>query len=120
MENCTISLGRLRMKVIGRMISFKGQVRVFVIKNLGKLYNQQPDVLNEPFDCENFDLIDQFWVHYEGNFIQDEKDGEGKMVFSNGEYFIGSFHKDMVDGHGQFHRLNGEIIKGVWQQNQLV
>ena len=52
--------------------------------------------------------------------MADEKDGEGKMTFSNGEYFVGSFHKDMVEGPGEFHRMNGQVIKGVWNQNQMV
>lgn len=51
---------------------------------LGKLYNEDPDQLQDPFDYENFDLIDEYWTYYEGNFVADEKDGEGKMVFSNG------------------------------------
>ncbi len=42
------------------------------------------------------------------------------MVFSNGEYFVGSFSKDMLDGPGEFHRMNGEVVRGVWNQNQLV
>lgn len=45
-------------------------------------------------------LIEEYWDYYEGNFVADEKDGEGKMVFSNGEYFVGTFHRDMVEGPG--------------------
>jgi len=48
------------------------------------------------FDYENFDLLDEYWVYYEGNFYADEKNGEGKTMLSNGEYFVGSFHHDMV------------------------
>jgi hypothetical protein len=31
--------------------------------------------LEDMFDYENFDLIDEYWVYYEGNFVADEKDG---------------------------------------------
>jgi hypothetical protein len=87
---------------------------------LGKLYNEECDELQEPFDYGNFDMIDEYWVFYEGNFVADEKNGEGKMVFSNGEYFVGNFDKDMIDGPGEFYRMNGEVVRGIWRENQLV
>lgn len=39
----------------------------------GKLYNENPFQLDEPFDFHNFDLIDEYWVYYEGKtqLIQD-------------------------------------------------
>lgn len=44
------------MKETGVKINFKDLV--WFITNLGKLYNEDPDQLQEPFDYENFDLID--------------------------------------------------------------
>lgn len=36
------------------------------------------------FDYKNFENIDQYWVKYEGNFLADSKNGEGKLYLTNG------------------------------------
>ena len=33
-----------------------------------------------------------------GEFVNDLKHGNGKMMLNNGEYFVGSFDKDMIEG----------------------
>ena len=52
---------------------------------------------------------------YVGNFDKDEKDGKGKLKFSNGEIFEGTFKKDMVEGEGTFTSLDGRKIHGIWR-----
>lgn len=64
----------------------------------GMLFNDKPIPFDEPFDFNNFDDIDDFWESYEGHFDCDEKDGKGRLQFSNGEIFEGVFKRDMVEG----------------------
>ena len=43
------------------------------------------------FDFCNFDEVDEYWEYYEGEFIEDLKQGRGKFMLSNGEYYLGMF-----------------------------
>ncbi len=56
---------------------------------------------------------------YEGQLIDDKKDGQGVMTLSNGEYYIGQFKKNMVYGKGKFTKKNGSSVLGVWEKNIL-
>lgn len=47
------------------------------------------------------------------------KQGRGKLMLTNGEYYVGNFSEDMIDGNGKFFSKNG-VIKGVWEANQLI
>lgn len=55
-----------------------------------------------------------------GHFVDDMKQGEGKLFFSNGEYYEGHFEADVINGKGTFHTMDGEKVIGVWRDNHLV
>lgn len=38
--------------------------------------------------------MEEFWSKYEGNFLEDSKNGHGILYLSNGEYFEGNFVND--------------------------
>jgi hypothetical protein len=59
-------------------------------------------------------------MKYEGNFVEDFKEGFGTLYLANGEKFIGEFKQDMVSGQGKFVLKNGEAIEGFWDKNQLI
>lgn len=71
------------------------------------LFNENPVTLYEPFNYENFDLVDEFWVSYDGEFRDDNKEGFGILYISSGERFEGSFKADYVCGPGSFFKRNG-------------
>lgn len=55
-----------------------------------------------------------------GDFKNDYKEGRGKFVLSNGEYFEGEFHNDSINGRGVFRTAENEKVEGIWENNVLV
>lgn len=47
--------------------------------------------------------------------MNDDKNGRGVLLLSNGERFEGAFQDDLIQGQGTFYSLDGEIIKGEWR-----
>ena len=56
-------------------------------EGFGVLYNESPSVFNEKFDFNDFDMVDEYWDRYEGEFADDSKNGFGNLYISNGERF---------------------------------
>ena len=86
----------------------------------GSLYNENPVPLNGSFNYNDFNLIEDFWVRYDGCFEGDNKAGEGILILSNGEEFRGNFENDYINGRGTFVTKDGEMISGLWEDNILV
>ncbi|KAM3145144.1 hypothetical protein pb186bvf_002819 [Paramecium bursaria] len=86
----------------------------------GILYNELPAAFNDPFDFTNFDYVEDYWVRYEGEFNDDNKEGKGILYLTNGERYQGLFLKDCVHGHGQYITKTGRIVESIWCNNQLV
>ena len=59
-------------------------------------------------------------MHYEGELQHDLKEGRGKIMLENGEWFEGEFHDDRINGEGRFVNLEGEVIIGRWTDNIMV
>ncbi len=55
----------------------------------GTVYNEMPLKFDLEFDYSNFDLLGEYWVKYEGDFIDDNKEGIGTLYLSNGDWFTG-------------------------------
>ena len=53
---------------------------------------------------ENGDIL------YEGDFVNDEPEGHGKMYYESGQYYIGQFKKGLRHGKGTHYYSNGEIM----------
>ena len=70
------------------------------------MYNENPVQLNQPFDYEDFDLIDDYWTKYDGEFLEDNKEGFGTLYISNGEKFSGIFRQDYISGKGTYYKLD--------------
>ena len=49
-------------------------------------------------------------IMYEGNFVNDEPEGEGKSHNENGSYYIGHFKNGMKNGKGIYYYPNGDIM----------
>lgn len=50
----------------------------------GILYNEQPKELSATYDYKCWDDVDDFWIKYEGDFVEDNKSGFGKLYLTNG------------------------------------
>ena len=60
-------------------------------------------------------------VYYQGAWIKDQKNGEGKLVFANGEY-VGSWQNNPRHGHGKMRKTEKDLIllyEGVWDSDEL-
>jgi hypothetical protein len=84
---------------------------------------------------------DMFGNYYEGNFINNEKSGKGRYIYSgneyigefknnnlhgqgklmmkNGDYYIGGFKEGNYEGYGKL-VSKGKVKKGVWKEGKLV
>eukprot|EP01016_Furgasonia_blochmanni_P002144 TRINITY_DN10849_c0_g1_i2.p1 TRINITY_DN10849_c0_g1~~TRINITY_DN10849_c0_g1_i2.p1 ORF type:complete len:231 (+),score=56.12 TRINITY_DN10849_c0_g1_i2:28-693(+) len=102
------------------MKAYEGDWREDKFHGRGIMYSDAPQPLNQPYDFRDFDLLGDFWVRYEGDFMHDAKHGFGRIVLSNGEFFDGEFRDDKLNGEGQYHNYEGRTIYGEWQDNKLV
>ena len=49
-------------------------------------------------------------IVYDGDFINDKLDGEGRFNYDNGACYIGQFKKSLKHGRGVLCGRNGDII----------
>lgn len=99
---------------VNDQVAYDGEWKEDRLWGYGVLYNEDPHTLNHSFNYADWDDVDQFWVKYEGHFIDDNKHGKGKLFLSNGETFQGHFDRDLISGEGTFCRSDGTIVKGMW------
>ena len=48
-------------------------------------------------------------IKYEGDFINDKPEGNGKYYWENSEYYIGQFKNGFKHGKGIYYYKNGKI-----------
>eukprot|EP01016_Furgasonia_blochmanni_P006354 TRINITY_DN12554_c0_g1_i1.p2 TRINITY_DN12554_c0_g1~~TRINITY_DN12554_c0_g1_i1.p2 ORF type:complete len:147 (-),score=23.02 TRINITY_DN12554_c0_g1_i1:59-499(-) len=68
----------------------------------GTMFSDAPQVFHEPFNYEDFDCLGDFWVRYEGCFLNDAKHGNGKIILGNGEVIEGEFRSDKLNGSARY------------------
>ena len=49
-------------------------------------------------------------VRYEGDYVNDFPDGNGKAYWENGDYYIGQFKSNLRHGKGTMYNKNGNIL----------
>jgi len=72
-----------------------------------------------PFDYTDFDMVEDHWIRYEGQFFDDNKEGFGSLFLTNSELYSGNFKNDLVNGQGTFYQKDGNAIQGMWSDNRL-
>lgn len=82
--------------------AYEGQWKDDKFHGMGIVHNESPLKLLVPFDYTNFDNVGEHWVRYEGDFYNDNKEGKGVLIFTNGDRYDGQFRDDMVHGVGTF------------------
>ena len=55
---------------------------------------------------------------FEGVFVDNKKNGFGKLYYSNGEYYEGDFENDKMEGDGIYHFRNGDVWEGIYQNKK--
>ncbi|KAL4466540.1 hypothetical protein ABPG72_010591 [Tetrahymena utriculariae] len=101
-------------------LAYLGQWRNDQFNGKGTVYNESPAQIIGEFDYKNFDNLGEYWVKYEGDFKDDNKEGIGTIYLSNGDRFTGNFNNDFVHGQGTYFRENKNPVSGIWDCNHLV
>ncbi len=58
---------------------------------------------------------------YEGEFFEDDKEGDGVLIFPDGTKYIGTWKKDKEHGEGTMIPSNSDYsTKGVWSDGKNV
>lgn len=60
--------------------------------------NEMPVPIEGDFDFTDFDNLGEYWVKYEGEFKDDNKEGQGILNLTNGDQFHGMFSNDLISG----------------------
>ena len=50
-------------------------------------------------------------IRYEGEYVDDKEEGNGKLIYENGDYYIGQFKNGMRHGKGVHYYKNGNISR---------
>ena len=48
-------------------------------------------------------------IIYDGDFVNDKYEGNGKLIFENGEYYFGQWLNGLQHGKGKEYYKNGNI-----------
>ena len=59
---------------------------------------------------KGFEYYNNGNIKYDGNFINDKYEGEGKKVYESGNYYIGQWLKGLKHGKGIDYHKNGDIM----------
>ena len=59
-------------------------------------------------------------LKYEGNFVDDEYDGDGEFHYENGEIYIGQFKEGKKNGDGYIFKDNQIIKNGKFENDQFI
>ncbi len=57
---------------------------------------------------------------YEGDLVDNQPHGKGKMIYFNKTTFEGEFRDGERDGNGIFMHKHGKITKGRWKNDNCV
>ena len=101
-------------------LAYDGNWSTNTFDKLGVVFNENPTSFSDQFNYYDFDELEDRWEKYEGQFVEDFKEGHGTLYLANGAKYVGEFKQDMVNGNGTFYRTNGEVVNGLWENNQLV
>jgi len=101
-------------------LSYEGEWSHNKRNGQGVMINEFPQDMEESHFQRTFDKKENTWVRYEGEFHNDEWNGVGKLIFSNGETYQGTFKKGMMHGKGSFNKGKRMVLAGEWKNNALI
>lgn len=96
-----------------KCLAYYGNWKANKFHGRGSLYNKLPGGLKN-FDGKDFNKIGNGWNKYEGNLVEDSKEGLGELSLMNGGSYIGEFHGDFIHGKGVYRNDKNEEMKGEW------
>jgi hypothetical protein len=57
---------------------------------------------------------------YEGEFFESKKSGFGKFTWPDRSHYEGSWIQDRIEGYGKYVYADGRIFKGKWVENNMM
>ncbi|MGT2935024.1 MORN repeat-containing protein [Streptococcus castoreus] len=75
-------------------------------------------VFTVTFSSQTSLTYDQGRIRYTGYVVNHRMNGEGKLVFPNGDTYIGSFRNGVFEGEGTFTASTGWSYKGQFHKGQ--
>ena len=103
----------------GSPIFLPGDERIFAIhKGQYKITKENSGIFIEPIikylknykrNGEGIEYYEDGSIKYEGEFLDDEYNGKGKLYYSNGDYYEGQFKHGEKFGNGYEYYKNGKI-----------
>ena len=68
---------------------------------------------------ENYENGKNIKIKYEGEFKRGKRNGNGKLIYDNGNIYEGAFIDDNFEGEGIFKWKDGREYNGQWKENQM-
>ena len=56
---------------------------------------------------------------YEGEWISDKREGNGKCLYPDNSSYIGDFKQDQPEGYGAYHWMGGCTYEGNWKSGKM-
>ena len=81
--------------------------------------NKSESMMNS-FGCYKYkqEENDEFLVYF-GEFKNNERYGEGTMIYIDGSYYCGNWVGNKRSGNGKFYKTDKNIIQGNWVNDKL-
>lgn len=57
---------------------------------------------------------------YEGEFKSNQKNGKGKLIYTDGSVYEGEFKQDLPEGSGIFTTDDGNVFEGTFQDGSMI
>ena len=57
---------------------------------------------------------------YEGDWFDDNMNGQGTFTWANGDMYVGEFVDSKRHGQGTKTNADGSVMKGIWEEGGLV
>ena len=57
---------------------------------------------------------------YNGLFVDGLKHGMGLILYQNGDKYEGNFSNDEIDGEGEYNSVSGSEVKGKWKNGTIL
>ncbi|WP_313755963.1 stalk domain-containing protein [Tissierella sp.] len=103
---------------------YKGQILDGKPHGFAKKYDINGNLKYEGyfFNGNRSGIGTQYWSNGDvchGTFINDNINGEGKMIYKDRGTYIGKFLNGKRDGDGKFTWINGETYEGQWKDDKI-
>ena len=62
--------------------------------------------------------VDKYGSQYEGQYFAGKKEGQGCLVYFNGDKYTGHFFNNKKEGQGRLEDAHGGVYEGQWLNNR--